>query len=170
VLVGDELMDVIPTSGQRRVTFQQERAQDCFAEAKPLLEAHWQEVAHFPDQPLDPDWDSYRAIEDAGLVRAYTIRVEHELAGYALFFVRPNLHATATLTAVQDILYVTPSLRARFGRAFIAWCDRRLHDEGVQVVCHGVPERNKNFGPLLEHLGYERINTVYARRLDQKGA
>src|SRR6266540_4274531 len=159
---------IFPTSGTQRVTFQQERAQDCFAEVKPLLEAHWQEVAPWPDLPLDPDWDLYRTVEDAGWLLAYTVRMGADLAGYAVYFVRPDVHSKGGVSATQDLLFLVPDLRVRFGARFIAWCDEQLRKAGVQIVYQGVTPRH-DFGPLLERLGYERFRTVWIRRLAEQG-
>lgn len=155
-------MPEIPTSGSP-VTFQRERAQDCFAEVKPLLEAHWEETVG-EELPLDPDWEAYRACEDIGLIRAYGLRVENELQGYALYFVRPSLHSRALLLASNDLLYVTPALRGRYAIAFIEWCEAQLRAEGVEMVSQHVTV-HRDFGVVLKHLGYHQAGTFWMRRL-----
>lgn len=156
-----------------------ERAQDIFEEAIPLLRAHYREIAHYQDIPLDPDFDGYRALEDAGAIRCYTARASvdctdpaHErceakgpLIGYAVFFVRRNLHYRGSLQAVQDILYVRPEHRGT-GLRLIRYADEQLRAEGVQVTYQHVKHEH-NFGPALERMGYELIDLIYGKRLDE---
>ena len=105
-------------------------------EALPLLRAHWAEVAHYLDIPLEIDTDMYLGASVAGLVRCYTARADGEsrwwlrqdgcedrrcsaangeLLGYAVFFVRPNLHYKQSKQAVQDVVYLHPSVRGGTG-------------------------------------------------------
>jgi hypothetical protein len=46
----------------------------------------------------------------------------------------------------------------------IEHADAQLAAEGVQVVFQHVKTAH-NFGPLLERLGYEHVENVYAKRL-----
>lgn len=144
-------------------------ATEVFAEARrdigPLLEAHWKEVAHYPDIPLDVDWPRYDALEYAGLLKIFTARSgQGQLLGYAIFVVQTNMHYRKSLQAMQDVLFISEQHRG-FGRKFIEWCDDRLRDDGVQAVYHHVKIAH-NFGPLLERMGYELIDRIYGRRLD----
>lgn len=139
-------------------------------EIKPLISAHWQEIAHFKDIPLDPDFDLYQKIYDSGTLRAFTVRTEEgTLIGYALFFVKVNLHYKSSNQAVQDILFIHPEHRG-MGRKFIAWCDEQLQAEGVQAVYHHMKAAH-SFGPMLETIGkkegnpYEIQDLIYVRRL-----
>jgi hypothetical protein len=150
-----------------RLTFQREQVADCFEEAQPLLEAHWREVAHFKDIDLDPDWDAYRLADEHGFLRTFTVRNDGALKGYAVFFVKGNLHYRQSVQAQQDILFLAPELRGpMLGLHFIRWCDEQLATEGVQAVYHHV-KTAKDFGPILKHLGYEPVETIWARRLDR---
>lgn len=145
-------------------------------EALPLLYHHWREVAHDPDIPLDVDTAVYLASEQAGILRVFTMRapvesydLNAELVGYACFFVRPAPHYKGSLQAVQDVLYLDPSVRGWNGIKFIKWCDDQLMQEGVQKVFHHT-KTYANFGPLLERMGYEAIDVIYGRRLDRAQA
>lgn len=138
-------------------------------EMRPLLQSHFVEIAHYQDIPLDPDFSTYRSAEVAGLLRVFTARMPetYELIGYAIFFVRFNLHYQASLQAVQDVLFLHPIVRGKMlGAKFISWCDEKLKAEGVQIVYHHV-KSDHNFGPLLERMGYELVDYIYGRRLDK---
>lgn len=149
----------------KSTSFQRERSQDIFHEVMPLLELHYKEISHYHDIPLDPDFEKYEAMENAGAVRTFTARDEEKnIIGYAVFFVRHNLHYKTSFQAYQDILFIHPERRG-FGFKFIKWCDEQLKDEGVQVVYHHVKTAH-NFGPVLERMGYECIDLIYGKRLD----
>jgi GNAT superfamily N-acetyltransferase len=130
----------------------------------------WQEVAHYGDIPLAPDWSMYRAMEDSGALRCYTARLHGELIGYAVFFVRQNMHYSFSKQAVQDVLFVDKHYRrGTVGTRLIRYADAMLQGESVQVVYHHVKNKPElDFGPLLKRLGYEPIDTIWGKRLDRE--
>lgn len=101
-----------------------------------------------------------------GNLRVYSARSGEKnlLVGYAVFFVRHNMHYADSLQATQDILFVQKEFRGRGGE-FIAWCDYQLKKEGVQAVYQHVKAKH-NFGKLLERMGYELVDLIYTKRLD----
>lgn len=150
------------------ITYQQENVSDLWGEVMPLLEAHWKEIAHYPDIPLEPDTDAYAMLEDAGAMRCYTVRSDGALIGYAVFLVRSNAHYKSSLQAVQDVLFLLPEHRnGKIGVGLIFYSEDRLTEEGVQVVFHHVKTTN-NFGKLLTRLEYELVDQIYAKRLDKE--
>lgn len=147
--------------------FQRERLETALDDMLPLLNAHWREIAHYQDINLDPDIEVYLKVEGVGQLRVFTARDDNkQLLGYSLFFVRHNIHYRQSLQATQDIIYIDKEKRG-FGSEFIEWCDRQLKEEGVQVVYHHVKQKH-NFGILLERQGYELVDLIYAKRLDQE--
>jgi len=134
----------------------------------PLLAEHWLEVAHYLDIPLDVDQEAYEQIEDAGALRVFTARdAAGVMFGYAVYFVRSNLHYRRSKQAVQDVLYVDPEHRGGLGIRMLKWNHEQLRAEGVQVVYQHVKRKpGLNFGPLLKRLGYEAIDDIYGLRLD----
>jgi len=153
----------------RGIYYQAERVSDLWDEAEPLLQAHYAEIAHYQDIPLDPDKDAYRALEAAGQLRCYTVRDRARLAGYVVFIVRQNMHYKGSLQANQDVLFVLPEYRAGLiGIRLIKEAERRLAAQGVQVVYHHAKRTNK-VGELLGRLGYDLVDEIRAKRLDRKG-
>lgn len=147
-----------------RYSFQLEKVADIYDEAMPLVEAHWNEIAHYKDIPLEPDKDMYFKLEEVGVVRAFTARDElGVLVGYAVFFVKSNMHYKSSVQATQDILYINKKHRG-FGRKFIDWCDEQLRKEDIEVVYQHT-KKDHNFGPMLETLNYQLVDLIYARRL-----
>ncbi len=137
---------------------------ELFAEMWPLIEQHYQEIARFQDIDLDPNFEIYSQVDQVGKLRLFTVRNEfNRLVGYACFFVAPHLHFKNSLQATHDLLFIERSSRGE-GMKFIKYCDEQLKLEGVEVVSYGVSQKF-DWSPILERMGYEQIDTVYARQL-----
>ncbi len=134
-----------------------------------LLCEHWHEVAHFPDIPLEPDWDAYETVERAGMLRIFTVRVREEIVGYAAYILKHNPHYKSSLQAIQDVLFLMPAMRkARVGAHLILFADQYFKSLGVQAVYHhSKAKKELDMGPLLGRLGYELVDTLWAKRLDR---
>jgi GNAT superfamily N-acetyltransferase len=150
------------------VKYSRELFGDVIDEVMPLLEAHWREISANLDIPLDVDKAGYLALENAGMLRVFTARsegrVSNPIVGYAVYFIKYNLHYKSSLQALQDVLFVHPDHRGSGGK-LIMWADAQLRDEGVQVVYHHIKAAH-NFGPVLERIGYKLVDLIYQRRLD----
>ena len=144
--------------------YQREHAADVMDEIKPLLQKHWHEIAHFPDVPLDPDYDAYLRAEQAGKLRVFTARSGLALVGYGVFFIG-NLHYKSTPIATQDILFLSPEHRGIAGVRLIRFCDRMLKADGIRKVYHHVKPAKVDFSRVLRHEGYELVDHVWARSL-----
>lgn len=151
--------------------FNREMLADCMEEIKPILRhEHWEEVGHYRDIPIDMEWDKYKQLEAAGVLRCYVIRSpvneefkESLIVGYAFFFVNKHLHYKHTTVASQDILYVRKPYRG-IGKSFLEWCDNHLKDEGVITVTHHIKPWF-DWSSMAEKLGYEKAETIYSRRI-----
>lgn len=148
-------------------TFQKESVAQVIGEIEPLLHKHWHEIAHYKDIPLNPDWSRYIQVEEAGALRVFTVRKNEKLIGYCVYLLNKNMHYKDSLQALQDILFIDPEHRGG-GMKFLKWCDEQLRLEGVQAVYQHIKLKH-NFGPMLERLGYELVDLIYAKRLDLKG-
>lgn len=153
------------------VTIQREAFSEAlYDEALPLLVLHWREIAHFQDIELDGDVSRYLALEDSGMLRVYTARMDGRLVGYACFFIAPHGHYKRSLQAVQDLIYVDPACRcSAIGLRLIDHCDDALREEGAQVVLQHVKLAHPKLGVILARRGYEPIETIFAKRLDRQG-
>lgn len=151
----------------RRAYLRELLTRDLLAEMVPLLEAHWREVGHYEDIPLKIEAAVYLDAEARGTLRVFTVREHAALVGYAVFFVRANPHYADSLQAVQDVIYVAPTARGQTGARLIAYADDCLRADGVQAVYHHVKTAH-NWGKLLERMGYEAVDVIYAKRLDRE--
>jgi GNAT superfamily N-acetyltransferase len=145
--------------------FRRELACEALArEIAPLLEAHYREIAHYPD-PLRVDYARYLRAEAMGQLRLFTIRVEGALVGYADFTLDKS-PKYGILQASQGDLFLLPEYRrGRVGIRFIRWCDEALKTERVMVVYQHTKIAHPAMGKVLEHLGYEPIDIIWGKRL-----
>jgi hypothetical protein len=148
-------------------TFQREHATQALREEiEPLLIAHFDEIAHYQDIPLRPDWNFYLGARN---LRCYTARQDGVLVGYAVFGLGINKHFMGSLQAVQDIIFIAPQHRHKSaGAGLVTFCDEQLRAEGVQVVYHHAKLQHGALGDLLRAKGYELIDLVYGKRLDRE--
>lgn len=132
-----------------------------------LLERHWAEIAHFKDIPLSVDWAAYEAAEASGALRLFTARVDRQLVGYACYLVRAAPHYLSSVQAVQDVLFLAPEYRkGGLGAELVLYSERELAGEGVQAI-YQYSKVAHPMDALLTRLGYERIETTWAKRLDR---
>lgn len=129
-----------------------------------LMAAHWAEVAHDRDtRELDPDWDAFAALEQAGQIYTLTVRSEGVLVGYLVAIVRPHLHARKTLTAYVDAVYLAPiARRGRAGDRVLRHADTALEALGAEFIYWHV-KAERDFGPLLDRIGYHDVETIKGR-------
>ena len=143
-------------------TYQQERFATVWPELHPMLVANHAETDLF-GHPLEVDAEGYTEMDEAGSYRPYTLRRNGELVGYCGFVLYSHPHHVSKVHACQDALYVRKSHRSKVLR-FIAYCDSKLREAGVNVVIQHCPTRN-DWSPVLKRLGYEALETSYFRRL-----
>lgn len=149
--------------------FRRERSHDLWGEISPLLEEHWKEIATFNDIPLDPDVERYNAIEDAGGLRCYTVRVKGRLVGYAVFAITGGLHYKSSKMAWQDVLFVLPEYRVgRIGAGLILYTESELAKEGVLAIYHHEKLAAPQLGLILRRIGYQTVENIWVKRLGEK--
>ena len=138
------------------ITYQVERFDDVVDDIKPLIKEHYLEICSHPDiYKLNPDWDTYRKLDELGMLRIFTARDGVDLAGYFLSFVQPHIHYSDTIYAVNDILYLAPEYRgSTVGYKLIKRAAEDLRDScGVSVLVIHMKIKHP-FRPLLEKLGF----------------
>lgn len=133
----------------------------------PLLEAHRQELTAFKDIELHVATQKYVDLYKLGCLKCFIIRDEaNSIVAYLAYFINQNLHYYDYTYAVQDVLYVRPDRRgAMLGYKIIKHADKVLKDKyNVSVVVQHVKIKH-DFKPLLDKLGYERVEYNYMKRL-----
>lgn len=148
-------------------TFQREPiTPELWAEAQKLMQANQAETGAWRDLEFRPAHERYDALERLGLLRVYTARDDGgRLIGYVVMLVSEHLHYAGSLQALQDTIYLHPDHRkGGAGPRLLRHADEQLKSEGVRVVYRQSSER-RDIGPLLESMGYQLVERVYARRL-----
>lgn len=137
-------------------------------DARPLLQAHWMEIAQYQDIPLVVDVERYRQAERDGTLLILSVRDDQRrLVGYCLFFVMPHPHYKTSVHAFEDVIYIDPSVRGfMLARQLLKESHRILRERGVQVVTHHVKLAHPALGRLLSRDGYTAAETLYTKRLD----
>jgi GNAT superfamily N-acetyltransferase len=148
------------------ITYQQESLVTTKEDARPLLEKHWEEIALNKDTiKLNPDWDAYADLEDAGILKIFTARFDGNLIGYFVVFVRSHIHYKDNLFAYNDILYLDKDYRKGFtGAKLMKFAEKCLKEDGVSVLVVNT-KRHKPFDVLLSWLGYRHIENIYSKVL-----
>lgn len=145
------------------VRFGAEFIADSWAEALPLMKAHWDEIE---DQSIkfDPDFETYKKLDEMQALRVFTARSEsNELLGYCVYFVQMNPLSKSLLQANQNALFIKKGSRG-FGKKFIEWCDDLLKKEGINQVFHHVSVLH-DYSAILRRLGYKMTYSIYSRRI-----
>lgn len=153
------------------ITYQVEKFMDCYDESIPMLEAHYLEIAtdkHI--KPLDIDIDKYLAMEEAGMLRIFTVRdqvmtneqiriagPDHHpgvLIGYFVSFVMKHMHYSQTTIALNDIMYLDPDRRGgTVGYRMMKKATDDLKNLGAEVLIIHM-KVDYPFRSLLTKLGF----------------
>lgn len=130
-----------------------------------LLAAHHAEINDHPETPLLPDWPNYRRLERMKGYEALLARDQSgRLIGYNAFFVQPPLRCTATIWAINDVLYVTPEHRGMVGNMLIAKAELDLKERrgAANLIYPGVSD---TLTQLLTAHGYRDVGRVMSKVL-----
>ena len=145
----------------------QEPNREWIREACSLFAEHYKEIASYQDIPLDPDYEKYIAMAEAGKVLILTAKYNGDLVGYVVYLIDTAPHYKGSLQAVQDILFVKKGLRKSLlgcGLMLLRQSEKILQRMGVQVVYQHVKTKH-DFSPFLEKLGYENVEKIYQKRI-----
>lgn len=150
------------------LVFKEEAFGTVRAEIEALMHAHWREIGGTDSQPLDPDWDRFAALEEAGVLAVLTARDRHGvLVGYIVHIVFRNLHYRTLLQAHDDAHYLAPEYRRGLAacRMFRA-AEKMLQGHGVRAVTYHTKLRAGNDrGAVFKRLGYEPVETLYRKAI-----
>lgn len=152
--------------GVKRVTikYQQEFLNTARPDAQKLLKDHWEEIALNKSKiALNPDWDAYEDLEQAGKLKVFTARTDDKMIGYFVVIVGVNLHYKDHIFAVNDILYLDKDYRkGRTGLKLIKFAETCLKEDGVSVLNINT-KVHKPFDSLMEYMGFNLIERVYSK-------
>lgn len=144
--------------------YQQEFLPTVENDIRPLIQKHWEDIALNKDKiKLNPDWDAYYVLEQAGVLKIFTAREGDKLVGYFVVIIQYNMHYKDHLFASNDIIFLHPDYRkGRTGIKLIQFAEKCLKEDGVSVLTINT-KVHKPFDKLMEFLGFGLIERVYSK-------
>lgn len=137
-----------------------------------LSEMHYYEVALDQEAiPLDIDWRKYFALEAAGILKCWTVRVEGRLVGYVLWFVTGHIHYRSSVHALCDVFYLDPDYRqGRIGIEMFKTCEQALKADFDVKRAHcfeklHLRRKQATIGDIFLRLGWRLTEAVYTKLL-----
>ena len=141
-----------------------ERYTSCEDELREIYPEHWAEIALDKKLiPLNPSYDTYRTLDQAGSILMVTVRDGETLAGYMIGFIWPHLHYQ-TVECFTDIFFVRPQYRCG-GWTYLKLF-RRYHSELEQrnvIRWHVTSKDHKDSGAIMRRMGFRAVETHYSR-------
>lgn len=130
-----------------------------------LAEREYEEVGQKDLDALNVDWKRYRELDAAGKLATFIARRDGALVGYAVFVVQTHIHYQDSLVAANSAVYVVPESRiGRVALKLLRYAEIGLKAQGIKKIYYHV-KREKDFGRLLEHLGYFDAERMFAKVL-----
>jgi hypothetical protein len=155
----------IPQISDKGYVFLEESIDSLVKDIIPLAIQNYQEMGtHVDKVPLKPNFDGYAALYNAGKLKLFTIRdKDNNLLGYNVFCLFMHMYHMETPMALQDVTYVHPKARGWTSISFLKWCDKKLINLGAKVILYHVKPDKRDFGPILNRMGYSLVDHVYAK-------
>lgn len=134
------------------------------AEAVPLWEEHWKEVAGNKDKIfLEVDYARYEQLDYTGELFIAVGRSAGKIVAYWIGFIRGHMHYVDTLHAFNDIYYVATEFRKEgVGSQMFEYVEKELKRRGVKKILNGT-KLSHNHAKLFESQGFTPVETVYAK-------
>lgn len=142
------------------VTFAVEPFEPAFAEAGPLMDMHWQEIAKNKALlTLNPDVERYKTIEKILLL--IVARCEGRMVGYFLWLLVTHPHYKHVTVAEEDLHFMHPDYRRGWnGYNLVKAACRAAIEKGAQLLT--IREKFGHEHPaLMERLGFKTTDIVY---------
>ena len=148
------------------ITYQQEFLSDCRKDCEELIRLHWEEIALNKEViKLNPDWESYGALEEAGTLKIFTARNGSNLVGYFVVLVGRSLHYKDHIFAENDIIYLHKDYRKGYtGIKLIKFAEKCLKEDGVSILKVNT-KVHQPFDTLMSFLKFNLIERVYTKYL-----
>jgi len=138
---------------------------DFIEEFMQVLPLHYDELCVTKEFPLNPDWDAYKAMAQAGMLRTITCRNDGELIGYIAFFIQPHVHYKDCKTAYEDVYFIKKEYRkGRVGIKLFQYAEKVLKERGInRIIAH--TKIHLDNSRLFEYLGYKHTDKLFTKIL-----
>lgn len=147
------------------IVYKEDSWLDNLNELKEIIKDHYEELSVTKEFPLDPNWDAYLDILNAGKLRYITCKDDGKLIGYIIYFIMPHLHYKTCLTAFEDIYFLKKEYRkGRTGLKMFQFAEKILKEQGIQRVIYNTKVHQDN-SAMFDYLGYKFIDKVFTKLL-----
>jgi predicted acetyltransferase len=134
-------------------------------EMQKLYPLHYDELSVTKEVPLEPDYDAYRRMADAGMLRCIICRVDEEVIGYIIFIIQPHLHYKSCMSAFEDVYFIKKEYRkGRVGIKLFQYAEKVLKHIGVKRVSMHTKVHADN-SRLFEYLNYKWTDKTFTKML-----
>lgn len=134
-------------------------------ELEKLFAEHYDELCVTKDFPLQPDYEAYKRLSEAGMLRCINCRIDGEIIGYIIFVIQPHLHYMTCKTAFEDVYFIKKEYRkGRIGIKLFQYAESVLKGIGVnRIIMH--TKIHLDNSRLFEYLGYKHTDKLYTKIL-----
>jgi len=133
-------------------------------ELKEIFPEHYAEL-NVVDLDLNPDYDAYRRLNEAGMLRCIICRHYDKVIGYILFIVNNHIHYKSCKTAIEDNYFLKKAYRkGRIGIKLFQYAEQVLKGCGVNRIIVSTKVDSDN-SRLFEYLGYEHTDKKFTKML-----
>lgn len=147
------------------IKFAVEQYRDAIEEVKPYYALHYAELASNKEIDLNPNYDAYNGLADAGLIHLVTARDNGLLVGYHISIVSPHMHYQHSLTAFTDIYYLDEKYRiGRNGINMFKFMESSLKKRGVERI-YMMTKTDSDKSKILKRLGYAEKERIYTKMI-----
>lgn len=131
-----------------------------------LLPLHYDELTKNKDiMILEPDYDKYQLLEDAGVLFGLYAYEDDKLVGYSLNIVSPHLHYKSVVMCSNDLLFLTPEKRqGRVGLMLIKETERVAKERGCNFMLWHAKESTA-LAAILPKMGCKVQEVMYSKGL-----
>ena len=145
-----------------KIVFAVENFAEVYAEAGPLLEKHWNEIAKNKSLlQLNPDKDAYTRASDKLLL--LTARADRTLIGYFLWVLIWHPHYKNVLVAEEDLHFLLPEYRRGLtGYKLIKEACLAAISRGAELLVTREKIGHEH-ASIMKRLGFAPTDIVYTR-------
>lgn len=151
--------------GNGELTFNRAKFKDVINEVLPLAYMHWQESEDFKQDEFKLDVNKYSRLEDEGFFHGFVAKLDDQIIGYAGFVINSSMHDEDSLRAYSESIFIHPEHRG-IGHKFIKFLDEEMSKIDFINAVMFAAKPQKDFGYILEPMGYKKTEIVYGRDLN----
>jgi hypothetical protein len=161
----ERLKSEIEAKSNKGTVFAQESFRSIWPDVNRLFQTHFDEVDGDvePNRPFEADTDLMRKLEDAGILKIWTVRIDGVLVGYCTWNVCLDVESRGLVIGLQGAWFIERSHQG-LGKTLFEKSLDGLRQIGVKNVFphHRLQGRGKHLGPYFESLGAKEIQHTYS--------